>query len=165
MIGYIYVTKTQCGGVYVGQHKSSSFDTNYTGSGVLLKRKKIVSCKMIDLADDIETLNDKEKYWIEKCFKKYGDKCLNIARGGGNTFKIVYVHLPTKIGYRDIEDVQMLTLQTKNTIHKWMNTMKGAPPAYRKRKTYLKPHQLILLRDWVKMDYKTAYKNKTIVIK
>ena len=37
MIGYIYKTTNLINGkIYIGQHKSSSFDTNYYGSGKLL---------------------------------------------------------------------------------------------------------------------------------
>lgn len=165
MIGYIYVTKTSDGGVYIGQHTKSFFDEKYTGSGTLLKGREIISCKMIDTAETIDELNEKEIYWIQKCREKYRGKCLNIANGGRNSLSHVYVHWPSRTGYRDIERVSRITGWSPGTIHKWMNRMDGPPKAYRKRKQKLKPHQLMFLNEWVVMEEYYIYRYKHLVIK
>ena len=80
MIGYIYVTWTTDGFVYVGQRKKQKFDTTYFGSGILLKEKEFESCKLIDSANRFDELNHKEQFWIDKYRERYGDKCLNVGR-------------------------------------------------------------------------------------
>ena len=79
MVGYIYLTVTEDGCYYIGQHKRSEFNPYYFGSGKLLFGKKIRGCRMVDSADSISELNNKERYWIGRCCSKYGDMCINLG--------------------------------------------------------------------------------------
>ena len=74
MFGYIYKT-TNCinNKIYVGQKKSDIFlAEKYLGSGVRLKSAiKHYGCEnfiveLIDVAENKEELDSKEKYWISK---------------------------------------------------------------------------------------------------
>ena len=95
MYGYIYKTTNLVNGkIYIGQHKSNTFDSNYKGSGKLIRRAfekygfdtfettLIVECK------DKSDLNKMEKQLI----KLYNSNDLsigyNISKGGdgGDTF-------------------------------------------------------------------------------
>lgn len=72
MYGYIYKTTNLVNGkFYIGKHKSSRYNPSYLGSGNLIKNaiKEYGSSnfdnKIIDIADSLQELNDKEKYWIK----------------------------------------------------------------------------------------------------
>lgn len=89
MFGYIYLTKNLVNNkVYIGKHKSDKYDSKYYGSGLILKKaiKKYginnFTNELIDKADSLEELNEKEKYYISKYKEEYGDKCYNISNGG-----------------------------------------------------------------------------------
>jgi group I intron endonuclease len=86
---YIYKTTNRINNkVYIGK-SMKTFNENYLGSGVLLNRalkkygRENFSVEVIEHAEDINELNEKEKYWIAK----YKDNSYNIAEGGtgGNT--------------------------------------------------------------------------------
>jgi hypothetical protein len=97
MIGYIYVTWTTDGFVYVGQHRKQKFDTTYFGSGVRLKKKQIMSCRLIDTAHRFDELDHKEQFWIDKYRERYGDKCLNLGRVTKCKQGLVFVHKRTNV--------------------------------------------------------------------
>lgn len=87
MYGYIYKTTNKLNGkFYIGKHKSSYFDPRYLGSGnyITAAIKKYGSeCftnEMIDTADNLAELNDKEKYWIAELNAR--ELGYNIAPGG-----------------------------------------------------------------------------------
>ena len=95
MIGYIYITRNNLDNkFYIGKHISSYYDKNYYGSGTYLNRaikkygKKNFTNEIIDTAETLEELDEKEKFYIAKY--RYMDKenCYNIANGGdgGDTF-------------------------------------------------------------------------------
>lgn len=70
--GYVYVTYNRVEDkYYCGKHKSSTFDTSYYGSGVLLKKAMGTQpiedfvCVPIDWADSAKDLHEKEIYWIK----------------------------------------------------------------------------------------------------
>ena len=69
MIGYIYKTTNLINGkIYVGKRMLSKFSHYYKGSGILLKQafkkygRENFSCEMIDTAETVEELNEKESF-------------------------------------------------------------------------------------------------------
>lgn len=72
--GYIYKTTNLINGkIYIGQHKSSKFNVNYMGSGMLIKSaikkygKENFKVEMIDdSANNSDELNNLEIYYIQK---------------------------------------------------------------------------------------------------
>ena len=66
MYGYIYkTTDLETGKIYVGQHKSKSFDTKYYGSGIVISKliKKYgfdrFKCELLESCNSLEELNDR----------------------------------------------------------------------------------------------------------
>lgn len=99
-VGYVY--KTTCtlnNEVYVGQHKKSSFDANYYGSGLIIQRalkkygKKNFKVEVMGWAKTIGELNDLESKFILESKQCAETKCLNISSGakGGHEN---YSHAP-----------------------------------------------------------------------
>lgn len=89
MFGYIYkTTDLRNSKIYIGQHKSSKFDTTYYGSGViianLLKSNPIENfkCEIICECYSQEDMNEKEIYWISKYDSRNPQIGYNIASGG-----------------------------------------------------------------------------------
>ncbi len=89
MYGYVYKTTNLINGkIYIGQHHSDIFDTQYFGSGKLIRRafKKYgidnFKCEVIEWCETKEQLTDREIYWIQ--FYKSQNKCIgyNISNGG-----------------------------------------------------------------------------------
>lgn len=73
MYGYIYKTTNLVNGkFYIGQHKSSSFDEKYYGSGMNLKRaigkygKENFIVEILQICESNEELNEAEIWWIAK---------------------------------------------------------------------------------------------------
>ena len=71
MYGYIYkTTNLITKKIYVGQHKCSKFDPKYLGSGLIIKQalskdgRANFKVELIDTADTLAELNQKEAYWI-----------------------------------------------------------------------------------------------------
>lgn len=89
MYGYIYKTTNLVNGkIYVGQHRGESFDENYYGSGIILKRaldkygKNNFSCEILEWCNTKQQLEEREIYWIDKldsCNSKIG---YNRSAGG-----------------------------------------------------------------------------------
>lgn len=73
MIGYIYCTTNKINGKkYIGRHEASEFEPEkYIGSGTLLIRainkygRENFSCELIEECETVQSLADREKYWIE----------------------------------------------------------------------------------------------------
>ena len=97
MFGYVYITKNKINNkFYIGKKESSFYDNTYFGSGKLIKNaiKKYgidnFDNKILYEAEDENTLNEKEKFFIKEYIMLYGkEMTYNIAEGGtgGNTFK------------------------------------------------------------------------------
>ena len=89
MYGYVYKTTNLVNNkIYVGQHKGNNFDSNYIGSGLLLRKAinkygiKNFKCEIIQYCDTKNNLDEKEKYWIN-FFQSYKRKIgYNISSGG-----------------------------------------------------------------------------------
>lgn len=90
MFGYIYKTINLINNkTYIGKKHSNKFIENYFGSGKLIKlalsKYGIENFKvsMIDIAETLEELNQKEKYYIAKykSYHKFGSG-YNISPGG-----------------------------------------------------------------------------------
>lgn len=98
MYGYIYKTTNIINGlIYIGKHESSCFEPNrYIGSGKLLKQaikefgKKSFLCEMIDTAETLNELLEKEKYWIEKFDARNPSIGYNILEGGSGCFGVIF---------------------------------------------------------------------------
>lgn len=89
MYGYIYrTTNTVNGKTYVGQHKSSSFDRSYLGSGRLLKLaiskygRRSFTVEVLQWCETKEELDSAEIEQI-KSHRERGLAEYNIAPGGG----------------------------------------------------------------------------------
>lgn len=96
MFGYIYLTTNLINNkMYIGKHKSQSFDINYYGSGKILKQAiskygiENFKNEILYKADSNEELNIYEKRYIKEYREKFGRQNLyNIANGrdGGDIF-------------------------------------------------------------------------------
>lgn len=77
MFGYIYKTTDLSNSkIYVGKHKATCFTSKYYGSGLVIRRIikyckdnnldicSRLSVELIDTANSLEELNEKERYWI-----------------------------------------------------------------------------------------------------
>lgn len=93
MYGYIY--KTTClvnNKIYIGQHKCAGpgIDTNYIGSGYLLKKaiqlhgRKNFKCELLEWAESSKDLDALEVSWIEKLGARNPAIGYNLAIGGLN---------------------------------------------------------------------------------
>lgn len=90
MYGYIYKTTNKLNNkIYVGQKKSDVFlAEKYLGSGVAIKRAinkygaENFIVDIIDVAESINELNEKEIYWIEALDARNPKIGYNIATGG-----------------------------------------------------------------------------------
>lgn len=72
IFGYIYKTTNLINNkIYIGQHKSNEFDSNYYGSGKLISLtikkygKENFKVELIDTADNLNELTEKEYYYIK----------------------------------------------------------------------------------------------------
>lgn len=90
MYGYIYKTTNLINGlIYVGQHKATEFEPNrYMGSGNNIKAafkefgKENFKCELLDTAETLEELNNKEKYWVDELHARNPLIGYNIKKGG-----------------------------------------------------------------------------------
>ena len=89
--GYIYKTTNKINGkIYIGQHKGQYHDLKYFGSGVLLNKAiikygiKNFSNEVIDWANSIKELDEKERYYISYYKETLKERCYNIQPGGHN---------------------------------------------------------------------------------
>lgn len=94
MYGYIYLTiNTINQRMYIGKRQSEQYDQTYYGSGKVIKQaitkygKENFKNIILDTADSLQELNQKEKYYIQLYHNAYGSLMYNIASGGddGNT--------------------------------------------------------------------------------
>jgi len=167
MIGYVYVTITDDECYYIGQHKASSFDKAYKGSGKLLKGKVITDCRILDQAETIEELHQKERYWIHRCASKMGNKCLNLGLRASNGSQLVYVNLNTKEAYYDVGFVADKFKISKSTVSNWINRFGSEPRAFKKLKRgkKLKDYQRELMYNWVVMSMRDYFRVKDFNVK
>lgn len=103
MYGYIYKTTNNFNGkIYVGQRKYTMDYKNpksiYLGSGLLLRKaikkygKENFTKEVLEKCKDIDSLNEKEIYWIEKLESRDHSKGYNITRGGKNGTGVLLNH-------------------------------------------------------------------------
>ena len=92
MIGYIYkVTKKLNNKIYVVKRQKSLWDEHYFGSGQHIKRaikkygKENFIRELLDTAETIDELNQKECYWIEKLPARNPATGYNVGKGGEYT--------------------------------------------------------------------------------
>ena len=89
MYGYIYKTTNLLNGkIYIGQHKSDLFDTDYYGSGKYFRRalkkygKDNFSVEILEWCDSKELADEREVYYIQKSNSRNPSIGYNIAYGG-----------------------------------------------------------------------------------
>lgn len=88
MYGYIYITTNLINGhKYIGQHKSSKFDSKYIGSGKRLLyavfkygRENFIT-ELVEAFNSAQELNNAEIYYINKYNAVEDPNFYNIARG------------------------------------------------------------------------------------
>lgn len=89
--GFIYITTNALNGkMYIGKRKydDRGLWKTYLGSGILLRKaikrygRKNFTRKIIDYAESLEELNEKEKHWIKYYNAIEDDMFYNIASGG-----------------------------------------------------------------------------------
>lgn len=89
MFGYVYITTNLINGKkYIGKKSLPEFDTNYFGSGKLIKRalkkygKENFKCEVIKWCETEDELNNSERYYIKQYNAVYDDMFYNLAEGG-----------------------------------------------------------------------------------
>lgn len=89
MYGYVYKTTNLINGkIYIGQHKEGKFNSFYLGSGIKIKHaikkygKENFTVEIVEECEDLQSLNEKEKYWIEFYNARDGSIGYNISAGG-----------------------------------------------------------------------------------
>lgn len=100
MFGYIYKTTNLVNGkIYVGKHRSPQLDESYLGSGIHLSNavnyygKENFIVELIDTAESLSELNDKEKLYIQELNARDPNIGYNIACGGdGGQEGLTYKH-------------------------------------------------------------------------
>lgn len=98
MYGYVYkITNKINNKYYIGKRVKSSFDENYWGSGVNIKRaldkygKENFYREILDTAESDEELNEKEKFYIGDYYLT-DELCYNLTEGGKNNKRSPEVH-------------------------------------------------------------------------
>ncbi len=178
MIGYVY--KTTClvtNKIYVGKHESTTWDCNYYGSGTqileLIQKfgKENFICELIDTAETIEELIDKERYWITNLDAKNPDVGYNIKSGGFGTRKIVRILKDDVIKYVNKDEVnkylsngwkkidskiaQRIWRKQNPEYYKTSEAVKNYQKQYREKNKEKRNQQI---RDWYKKN--SAYAKK-----
>lgn len=89
MIGYIYKTTDLTNNkIYIGKHESTTFDLNYFGSGRIIKSKlkkygpEIFKCELLESAETLEELWEKEIFWIKYFNATNSEIGYNLSEGG-----------------------------------------------------------------------------------
>lgn len=89
--GYIYKTTNMDNGmIYIGQHKGTTFDPNYYGSGVRFRHalekygRDRFEREILEWCDNLEHLNEAEIKWIEHFQARNPRIGYNLAFGGDN---------------------------------------------------------------------------------
>ena len=89
MYGYIYKTTNLINNkIYIGQHKSTTFDTTYFGSGVAILNainkygKENFNCTLIEWCETQSQTNSRERYWIKFYNSRDKNVGYNITEGG-----------------------------------------------------------------------------------
>ena len=89
MIGYIYLTENLVNGKkYVGSHHSTSFDSNYFGSGTLILRaiekygKNNFKTTILEKCNTEDRLREQEEYWIRYYNAVEDDSFYNLTYSG-----------------------------------------------------------------------------------
>ena len=93
MFGYIYkVTNLQNHKIYIGQHKSTTFDESYLGSGINIRKAiskygvEHFKVELLEWCDTQALANEREIYYIEIYHSRETELGYNIAQGGQDRF-------------------------------------------------------------------------------
>lgn len=153
MYGYIYKTTNLINNkIYIGQHKSSSFNNKYKGSGVIIRRaiseygKENFVVELIECCNTQEELNEKEVYYIDLFNSRDTEIGYNIVQGGQARFFTGQKH-------------------TKETKEKMSNRAKNRPhPPTTKGKINItngKENYTIDVNDFSMWEQKGFYRGRT----
>lgn len=89
MYGYIYKTTNLINGkIYIGQHKSDSFDDSYYGSGKYFRRalqkygRESFSVEILEWCESKDMADEREVYYIQMFESRNSNIGYNIAYGG-----------------------------------------------------------------------------------
>ena len=81
--------------IYIGKHKSNSFDFNYYGSGKIIRSafkkygKDPFKVELLEECESLEELNAKERYWISKLDSRNPKIGYNLQFGGEGGWEYV----------------------------------------------------------------------------
>lgn len=96
MYGYIYkTTNLKNTKIYIGKHKSNSFDFNYYGSGKIIRRafkkygKDSFKVELLEECESLEELNTRERYWIDILDSRNPKIGYNLQFGGTGGWEYV----------------------------------------------------------------------------
>lgn len=167
MYGYIYLTRLKLDGrIYIGQHKSKTFDSKYYGSGKHFKRalklygKENFEVEILEWCETREIADEREKFWINKfqCFSS-NKTGFNYAKGGygGNTFEFKTESEIAEIGRKISEAYKNKTPEEKKEIANKIKKTKENMSEYEKQSMKQKISQSSI-RNWKNPEYR----NKTI---
>lgn len=181
MFGYIYLTTNLINGkVYVGKHKSATYDEHYYGSGKIIQNAikkygiKNFSNEMLYEADTLEDLNTKEKYYIKKYRELYGNNCYNIADGGdgGDTFsgkseeeQNAFIEKMTIINKKRCNTVEFKTKMSIAGHKRYIDENERKLQSERSKKAWSNPELIEAQRKRVKEYYKNHTKDASYMFK
>lgn len=87
--GYIYLLRNKINGkIYIGKKKGHRVKESYYGSGTAISNavekygKESFDREILDWADSLEALNEREKYWIEEYNAQSKEIGYNLTAGG-----------------------------------------------------------------------------------
>lgn len=139
MVGYIYKTINKLNSwVYIGQHRSSSFNESYKGSGKVLidafemYGKENFHTEVICWAETMQQLNDFENLWIS-AYRI--ENCYNISGGGNGGVSHIYVDIETKIIHLSAISAALSIGVNTSTFLRWVNR-NGRSKGYDKHVRY-----------------------------
>lgn len=96
MYGYIYITTNLVNNKkYIGKHRSSYFNENYLGSGKIIRRAinkyGYINFKVeiIEECESLESLNEREEYWINFYDAVNDPMFYNLVKGGYPGFEYI----------------------------------------------------------------------------
>lgn len=119
MYGYIYRTHNKVNRkMYIGKHKSPTFDNKYYGSGKLLWRAiekygiENFYVEVLKWCNNLEELNKSEEYYIKKYNSVSSENYYNIAKGGAGGFEFNGINVAKTERVRQILREQSFRLHT-----------------------------------------------------
>lgn len=129
MYGYIYkIVNLKNNKIYIGKHKYNKpeLDESYIASGITIKRSiakygiENFQRELIDIAETLEELNNKEKYWISY-YNSLSPNGYNLTSGGDGMSE------PSLEVREKMASRKLGTKQSEETKNKKNNKLKNCP--------------------------------------